>query len=244
MAEYTFKYEELVRWAYTDEEGRYEIRLGPGRYKLRGPEPPRDQEFLTVGTEEEIVRDFHVPFEAWGPIRGEVRRADSGGVPVAGAYVEGQSVVLGHAWFQAVTDGEGRFAAERWHDATLVYARSPDGNEAGTTEIGEQDESVTIEVSPAAVAQGDVVDQTGAPRSNEHVFCRMRAVLRDGKEVTYQLEARTDLDGRYVIPGLLVGSHCDVTVLRGSDAVARRQAFVVGRPGVDELPAFVMNEAP
>ena len=36
-----FQQEALVRWAATDSEGRYEIRLGPGRYELRGPAPAR-----------------------------------------------------------------------------------------------------------------------------------------------------------------------------------------------------------
>src|SRR5262249_48479049 len=129
--------EELVRWARTDEDGRYEVRLGPGRYKVRGPDPCEPEELeLEAG---EVGHDFHLPGASRGPITGEVRAAGEGGKPVVRAFVTSASVVPGHACFETETDEQGRFSAERWRDSVLVYARSPKGALAGLVEVAEQD---------------------------------------------------------------------------------------------------------
>jgi hypothetical protein len=235
-----YQEEVLVRWAETDEAGRYELRLGPGPYHLKGP-PPGAREELVVGEEEEVVRDFHLPHLARGLVSGEVRRAGGEGRSVANAVVLAYSVVPGHAWLETVADGEGRFSGERWRDRMLVYARDPEGAEAGCTEIAEQDEAVTVEVRPAATARGKVVDREGAPLSNENVFCRMKLALRDGSPVAFQIEVRTDLEGAFAVPGLLVGSSCDVRVLHGYEPVGPRFEFEVSEAGSVDLPDLVLQ---
>lgn len=237
-----FEREELVRWAETDRDGRYELRLGPGRYRFQGPTPSPEEQ-LIVEAEAEIVRDFHLPYLARGLLTGEVRRLGEVGEAVAQAVVCGMSSVLGHGWFETVADGEGRFSSERWRDPTLVYARDPDGGEAGCTEIGEQDEAVAVRVRPAAAVRGTVVDRSGCPRSNEKVFCRMRVALRDGSSVVFQFEVRTDIAGAYEVAGLLVGSFCDLTALRGHHPTVAWMPFSVPEPGVVELPQLVLDEA-
>lgn len=52
--------ESLPRWATTDADGRYRIRVGPGHYQLYGA-GFRRVEALEVGAEAEIVRDFENP---------------------------------------------------------------------------------------------------------------------------------------------------------------------------------------
>src|SRR5439155_842343 len=65
--------EELVRGAETDEAGRYQLRVGPGRYRLHGPGQGAWEE-LVLGTEPEVVRDFYLPWLPRGILCGEVRR--------------------------------------------------------------------------------------------------------------------------------------------------------------------------
>jgi hypothetical protein len=233
-----YQEESLVRGPKTDEAGRYELRLGPGRYRLQGPHPCVPEE-LVVEDEEEIVRDFHQPHPPRGLLVGEVRRADGA---VANAFVLAYSIVPGHAWLEAVADEEGRFTGERWLDRTLVYARDPEGAEAGCTEIGEQDETVMVRVGATAAARGKVVDRGGAPLSNETVFCRMRLALRDGTPVTVQVEVRTDIAGGFVVAGLLVGSCCDISVLRGYEPVTPGFELEVSKVGVVDIPDLVPHE--
>src|SRR5262249_36133921 len=134
-----FQREELVRWATTNDDGHYELRAGPGRYTLRGPEPAEFVDLVLACDEEELIRDFHLPALARTVLRGAVHR---GKKPLANAIVRGESAVSGGAGFNTVTDIGGCFTCERWRARMIVYARSQDGVEAGCTEVAEQDETV------------------------------------------------------------------------------------------------------
>ncbi len=94
------KKESLVRWARTDSEGRYSLRVGPGEYELRasffeGGVPQSERETLNLGGEKEIVRDFdfgnqtgmpvHITFTAM-----DVRKVDT-------TKMRGK-VILVHFW--------------------------------------------------------------------------------------------------------------------------------------------------
>ena len=46
MASLMTRPETLARWARTDSEGRYSIRLGRGTYRVSGPGQREDQEFV------------------------------------------------------------------------------------------------------------------------------------------------------------------------------------------------------
>jgi hypothetical protein len=194
-----------------------------------------------VEAEEEVVRDFHLPYLPRGPLTGDVRRAGEEGQAVSHAVVRGESAVRGHASFETSADGEGVFSSERWRERMLVYARDPQGAGAGHGEIAEQDGAVTVRTSPAATARGRVVDRDGALLSTEHVFCRMRLALRDGTPVTFQIETRTDIAGVFLLPGLPVGASCDVSVLRGHERITPWFPFTVSKAGVVELPDFVLE---
>jgi hypothetical protein len=234
-----FKQAELVRWATTDEEGRYEIRLGPGRYEVRGPYPA-GREDLTLGEEKEVIRDFHLAWTGRGPLAGIVRREN--GRAVGNAVVLGEGVVRGHAGFKTTADAEGQFASERWREAMTVYARSVAGDEAGSVEIAAEDEHLVVTITPAATAKGRVVDGEGQPRSNESVFCRMQVVMADGTRVTFQIEVRTDAAGTFSLPGLMVGSSCDVMVLRGHAPVGPPHEFTLERAGGVTVPDIVLQQ--
>ena len=235
-----FSKAELVRWAKTNGEGCYEIRLGPGQYELCGPTPGVREE-IVLGAEEEVARDFHLPWLGRGPFTGEVRRAGALAEPVPRAVVRAVSVVRGHAGFETACDSEGRFSCERWRDPMVVYARNQTGAEAGCCEIGEEDESAAVAVSLAGTVHGRVVDATGVPRGKERVVCRMRVNMRDGNPVTFQIETRTDDAGAFTLPGILLDASCDVAVLRGYRPVTDWHAFTVSQAGVTALPDTVLE---
>jgi hypothetical protein len=139
---------DLVRWAETDKDGKYRLRVGSGEYKIWGPETAHVG--FTVKSEKKIERDFHVPRLPRGPLRGVViNKAD--GKPVAGAVVYGESVgAAGHAPFRALADAKGRFEGERWRDSMRIYAHNADRTLTGSVTIAEEDEVVKILVAPVA----------------------------------------------------------------------------------------------
>ncbi len=52
--------ETLVRWVSTDDEGRYTIRVGKGRYSVSSASSQDEEKPLLVGDEPGHMRDFHV----------------------------------------------------------------------------------------------------------------------------------------------------------------------------------------
>src|SRR5262249_40919377 len=126
--------ESLPRWATTDAEGRYRIRVGPGRFELLVLEGnPRRRE-VTVETEKEIIIDFRVDGSAQRrPLAGvAIEITPAGERPVDGAIIEASPV--GRAGFEnrAVADREGRFrlSANPGHDLVL-YVHDRAGTIAG-----------------------------------------------------------------------------------------------------------------
>ncbi len=81
-------HEDLVRWTSTGSDGRYQIRVGPGRYEFGTGDQKR--ETLVVEDQGEIVRDFHLPRPERSRLDGTV--VDLSGAPVAGALVQGQPI--------------------------------------------------------------------------------------------------------------------------------------------------------
>ncbi|MDB5312959.1 MAG: hypothetical protein JWO38_7161 [Gemmataceae bacterium] len=198
-------------------------------------------ERLLLGQEPVVERGFHLPRLPRAQVRGNVLRR--GREAVGNAVVRAASTVRGHAGFETVADGRGRFSAEQWWDRMGVYASDPGGAEAGLAELRDEDDKVTVVIAPAATARGRVTDGEGQPRSNEVVFCRMRGSLGGGEQVVLQFKVRTDLMGAFSVPGLLVSCGCDVTVLRGHHPCADRVEFTVAGAGMVELPDLVLGAA-
>jgi hypothetical protein len=68
----------------------------------------------------------------------------------------------------------------------------------------------------------------------------MRTVLWDGTPVSMHWETRTDLEGCYRFPGLLVGSSCEVAVFRMYDRTDAAAAFEVLEANEVALPDLVL----
>jgi hypothetical protein len=60
--------------------------------------------------------------------------------------------------------------------------------------------------------------------------------------VTFQIEMRSDIAGGFSIPGLLVGSSCDVTVHSGYHRTAVPYPFTVAAAGPLKIPPLVAQE--
>lgn len=137
---------ELVRWATTDKDGKYAIRVSRGEFEFWGPGEQRQA--LKVQAEKTITKDFHLPRLPRGPLTGVVLAPN--GNPVPGAMVKGESIgALSHAGFETITDDKGRFHTERWRDKMQLRASNPDGTLTASLAISEDDAEVTILLAPA-----------------------------------------------------------------------------------------------
>ncbi len=195
--------ESLVRWATTDKEGRYAIRVGSGRFEITGPREnnpdpkvsPNSE--VVVKAEETIIRDYHLQAEP-APIKGIVLAGGQDGKPVAGAIIEGRAS-LSH--FNAVADDKGEFQAPGYK--AVAYMRSPDASLAGLFWTGENEKQRTFVLQPAGKIQGRVVDKAGKPLAG----IQIQSSVMMGKDLNSQFgrTTRTDREGKFAIPGVVAG---------------------------------------
>jgi beta-lactamase regulating signal transducer with metallopeptidase domain/protocatechuate 3,4-dioxygenase beta subunit len=230
--------EELVRWARTDAEGRYELRIGPGTYRLSGPDvAARDRKDLTVRDGEELVRDYHLEAPDRSELTGTVVVAGPGGKPVAGAIVRsGWVAATGHGGFTAMADDQGRFRVERWSDETVVNASSPDGTLAAIVELAADRRRLDLALTPAASVRGRVVDRDGRPLAGMAVGASWGLSPTDRRLRTIDAQTTTDAEGRYELGGFAVGSHGQVMVMAEDLVYSPATAFSAEKPGPLDLP--------
>jgi len=200
--------EQLVRWAQSDADGRYAIRLGPGSYELTGPSA--SQQELVIQTEPTIEKDFHLDRLARGRFKGVVLTKGEGNL-VAAALVKDVPNGPGHKGFEMVADASGRFETTRWQDKAFLYARNPEGNQAGIVEIGADDDFGKILISPAGKIVGRIVDQAGKPIAHVRAIAQLHVSWKDeaGRDLT--LETRSDDAGRFTLSGIIPAMACTVS---------------------------------
>jgi hypothetical protein len=229
----------LVRWAITDKEGRYSIRAGPGEYKFY--HLGDKQENLTIKDEQTLERNFHVDRLPRGLLKGEVLAHAVDGKPVAGALIRGESVAApGHAGFEVVAEEKGRFETERWRDKMHVYARSPDGKLATIVTIGEDDEEVKMLLGSAGTFKGRLVDKAGKPVAGVRIGCRLVIGTEDKPLARVSLYTEADKDGRFTLPGLVLGARCTVSTLT-DNAVGQLKELTIDRAETQDLGDLIFD---
>ncbi len=242
--------ESLPRWAKPDAEGRYQIRVGPGRYELWGPDHGKKEE-LRIEAEPEVLRDFAVVASSrTRPLAGlAIEVAPAGDRPIAGAIVEASPV--GGNWYRkrAFADDAGRFRLAVEGDKDLVvYIHDRDGTLAGFTVVAADAVEVRATATPAARLRGRVVDARGRPRADWRVQLQLASGPNYQESGHFVTHMATDADGRYDFGGVPVGAEADVSVSHHDDRSlgggAEVQRFVVRAPGPLDLPDLVVSAAP
>ena len=177
--------EELARGAETGADGRYAIRVGPGRYRITGP-GQYDGEEVTVKEEETIDKDFHLPRPSgWEQLKGVVLAETVDGKPVVGAILRGEPARFdGQRGFEAVADEKGRFELQRRAVKMSVYARNPEGTLAALVSIGEDDEEAKVILTTAGKLQG----ASSARRAGRWRECASCAACASGRRTSRSLE--------------------------------------------------------
>jgi thiol-disulfide isomerase/thioredoxin len=170
--------------------------------------------------EAETVHDSQVPRPAdRGWLAGKAVAA-SGGEPLAGAVVrlvDGED--RGEFCTLERTDADGRFLIERALHHGFVEAKSLDGSLGAFVAIRPETREVVVRMVPTATARGVLVDEQGEPAANRSVTCWGRYAVTGGRKPPSWMipeyvdqDFSTDGEGRFTLPGLIVGRTYGVTL--------------------------------
>jgi hypothetical protein len=234
---------DLVRWAETDDQGRYRFRIGPGTYELDGP--GQESQELVVHDEARIVKDFALARLPMGPLKGVVVTRD-GERPVAGALVQGESADgSGRGGFEATTaDAQGRFAVERWHARAWAYAKSPDGQLAGFAALTAEDAEIKVPLRPATTLVGRLVGKDGKPLPDVRLLVRMEVGPKEALAGSMRLWAQADREGRFVLGGMVPGARCRLSAYTGNTGLTELKEVVIKGPRRIDLEDLVFDLQP
>jgi hypothetical protein len=205
--------EALIRWATTDKDGNYSIRVWPGKYQISGPTRGQQDE-IEIKADAVIEKDFRLERlnDVDVVLKGLVLAHAGDGKPVAGAIVRYFSTGLPT---NAVADERGRFQTITSGDKIFLHARSPDGSLATMITVGEDDEAVTIVLLPAGKFRGRVIDKAGKPLAGVLVFCSQTIGPQEKPTAQTYENIWTDDDGRFTILGVVPGAKCEVHAYKG-----------------------------
>jgi hypothetical protein len=215
---------ELRRWARTDEEGRFRLRIGPGSYVLTGPEGSGSRNFSVPDGEEATHEElFHVQKPATVTLTGRLTNAPMG-LPLDAFEVHGLPPIyeldpnrrgLGPR-FEISPDETGRFKVERGEGAMWVLARHPTESFSAFAEIAEKADKVELKVGAAPCIKGRLLDDQGKPWTNARLSCSIRLSANESQIIDHApnglqnsiwapaigIEAQTNAKGEFVIPSL------------------------------------------
>jgi protocatechuate 3,4-dioxygenase beta subunit len=240
---------EMTLWTITDDEGRYTVRLPPGKFTLSAGSPPTRAE-VQITAHEEIARDFTVRGET-GRARQSisltgfvVERIGARKQPVAGAEVrEVLTRTTGFPLAKTAADARGRFTLPVGMRPQLLYARSPDGTLAGYLEVPPTGE-VEVSVSAAATILGRVVDAAGRPVVSRRIDLSLLGGAGAFEHQFLDWQVHTDKTGAFLFSGLVPGSEGRIVVPQSNDFRELRNAevreFKVPGPEPIVLPKIII----
>jgi protocatechuate 3,4-dioxygenase beta subunit len=190
----------LVRWSESDKGGRYRFRVGPGDYQLS----LLDDKMMSITvSEEDLEFDSHVKRLPRGMFSGKV--TDKEGKPLK-AEIYGESIgAPGHAGLKFKSTVDGEFVTERWNDQIQLFAFDAANRLAVSTRIEADDDSVTLQLEPAASLAGSVRDEKGNPLKNVAITASSNALGQ------IRLSTQTDAAGNFSFPAVATKMAWNVT---------------------------------
>ncbi|MAX39614.1 hypothetical protein [Gimesia sp.] len=193
----------------TDENGKYELFVGDGRFDIRGPTQSDTREFEVHG-EREREFNFLPDRPEKGILSGTVVTGDPpqsiSDAEITGVYRASRA----GGDMRCQTDQAGRFKVERKRHRTVLYARSQDQKQAGIVEIGPDDKTVRIPLQPVGSARGQLIDAaTDKPAQQREIKYGVKVHWSDHKNSAFGLKfggtTFSDQTGHFSLPHLVVG---------------------------------------
>jgi 5-hydroxyisourate hydrolase-like protein (transthyretin family) len=203
------------RQTTTDADGRFEFKVGPGRFLLRGSRNAAQQQF-TVKDEPALNFDFTVERPDRGPFTAQID-AGKTGADVAGTTIEIRSE---NQWWTpevAEADSAGKVTMERSLLRAFVHARSKDGKFGQIVAIDPDTETTTIDLQTCGDLTGRLVHATsGKALANADFVYGIRpdlGITIYGGVSFAGASGKTDGDGRFTISNLVINQNYDIDLV-------------------------------
>lgn len=205
-----------VQSTSTDENGKFELSVGDGKFDIRGPRQNPVLKFEIAG-ESEKEFNFHAVRPEKGILQGTIVTGDPPR-PVPDAEVTGiYRASLAGIDMKSKTDESGKFKVERELHRTVIYARSKDKKLAGVVEIGPDDKTVTVPLRPLGSASGQLIDaKTKQPMQEREVSYGVKVYEGDKNSpfrTSFGGKTTTDQAGRFEIVNLILGQKYDINLV-------------------------------
>jgi hypothetical protein len=197
-------------------DGRFDFRVGPGRYHLMGPDQVEPVE-ITVTDQAQIEVDLHAPRAETGTLKG-VAVTGKPPAPVPNAVVAGVYKASAAARdFAVTTNAEGRFDGERRRHRMVLHAKSADGKLGGMVEVEPDDTTVKIPLARVATAKGRLVDgASGKPLAGREIVYGVQVPAGDGPNAPFRTAfggtVKTSRTGHFALKELVAGQTYVVSV--------------------------------
>ena len=211
----------LPQWTTTNDLGRYQFRVGPGRYRLISGDGADEQ---IVETQAEIVHDLRFSESV---VRETVsgmalEKTPTGERPIPGALIEVAPIGSNGFDGRAVANAQGQFELTLARGGSrTILARDPDGALAGFTRIGPDTKRVKAYAAPASRISGRVLNSDGRGVLGR----RIQLLVDSGPDFQtasrFPTHVATDAAGRYEFRGIPVGANIVVVVPIDEDSVDR-----------------------
>ncbi|EGF25977.1 thioredoxin [Rhodopirellula baltica] len=197
----------------TDDQGRYELKLGNGDYRI-SPFPPRSHVDVTVAGEESLTVDATADVIHKVELTGTVR-SKSDGLPIANAHLEGVPTEFRIRGWHARTGPDGTFSVETEDSSFYIHAKNEEGTLASIFIIDDASNAVDIELQPVGAAHGVLhQSESDSPAATE-VFQYSVGVQNRHfatSKPSFGGTVLTDAEGRFVIENLVPGQEYNLTI--------------------------------
>lgn len=230
----------IVHSTQSDADGRFEFRLGPGKYDIRGTEQNKATKF-EIADEKEIEFNFHSERPETGTLRGKVVTRESG-TPVQRAKISGVTQGGFGGEINAVTKVEGTFEVMRKLHPAVLFAYTEGRSLAGIVEIGADDNTVTIPIAATTSYSARIVDKEKKPLSTDRKIEFGIVVHDDRKDKNSPFRwcfgglIQPDQEGRVAFKGLIVGALYEVMLHNlDGNSFQRITTIVPKQPGDYDL---------
>lgn len=209
----------IVRGGMTDDDGRFDFIAGPGAAYIIGPNSLKPPKFTVADQDIELTLNADAPDAV--PITGRVVDAEAPDEGIAGAVIRAYSSRVSRVLnFDATTDADGNFAAERGVAEMYARAVSADGQRMGIVKIGRDDAQTTISIGPTAIGHARLVHaKSGKPLAKSDIRYGYEIHFDDGTTTTvFGGETTTDADGSFIIKDLVPGWVYNMSLITAKDA--------------------------
>lgn len=211
-----------VHATQTDENGAYELAVGPGEYKLRHPGGRTRGEDIEITIPEEnspaeIEKNFHLDRPLKGPLT--VRVVDQEGKPVPHATLQSRyQAYHGRSWYEPIgTNDKGVYETERTLERMVIQGASPDKTLEGIVHVDATATATTVVLGPTTSASGILLDESGDIAANKELGYAIKIPMGPNGSFTTAFGGSviTDNQGRFTMEGLVPGESYEVDMSLG-----------------------------